>query len=135
MKRPGERRLARASLAFLRGGQVDNVLTPLQVPDGSDTFDIDTLFADSRFGFEITRDGDGPGDLPKPHRFWPMRQMFGARLAVSLTLQANPPRARMLHAFHVSDPCGKVLVDWGHISSVATPARFPPRPNEAADRR
>lgn len=125
MRRRGERRLARTSLAFLLGGQVDNVLTPLQVPDGSDTFDINTLFADSRFGFEITRDGDGPGDLPKLHRFWPMRQMFGARLAVSLTLQADPPGARMLQAFHVSDPCGKVLVDQGHISGVATPATPP----------
>ena len=63
--------------------------------------------------------------MTKPRRAWPLRQMFGARLAVSLTLQPDQPDAPMLNVLHVSDPCGKVLVDWGHISSVETPAALP----------
>ena len=122
-RRLSDDELARESLAFLRGEQVGNAVTPGAMPEGYDT--SDAVVAKPRFGFEVIRDGDGPGDVLKPRRSWPQRQIFGARLAVSLTLPGDTAEAPALQVLHVSDSCGHVLVDWGHTKSAPNPVMAP----------
>ncbi len=121
--------LARESLAFLRGERLETGVTPRTLPEGYDLSDVEAVLSDPGFVIDVTREGDGPGDVLKPRRPWPIRQALGARLAVSLTLPADTPDAPGLHVLHVSDPCGTVLLDWGHSS---TP-QVPNNPSTAAE--
>lgn len=116
-RRLSDEELAQASLAFLRGEQGDNAVTPRAVPEGFNASDVETPGGDTRFTVNVTRGGDGPGGILKPHRFWPVRQAFGARLAVEVTLPGDTPDAPTLRILHVSDPCGTVLEDWSQTSS------------------
>ncbi|MCB1357108.1 MAG: hypothetical protein KDK53_11635 [Maritimibacter sp.] len=116
--------LARAALVFRRGAQIEPDITPVRLPEGYDLTDIDAVLDDPRFSVRVHRDGDGPGGVLRD-RPWLVRQVFGARFAVSVGLPANVPGAYMLWALHVTDSCGNVHEDHSYVLSDLEPTPLP----------